>query len=107
MEPTNLFSIFTALPSLGDVQVKLAIDSTDFSVYDGTNHLEIDRNSNLRLKCNVIYSGSRNLEYSWLKDGVYLENNTTVRSFLQPLSTIQDDYSGVKNSKGNNSNHGK
>lgn len=78
----NNLAIICAIvfPTQGISQVQLTTDPKEFKVQDKTNHLEVDRknSNNLMLKCNVTYFGARKLEYSWLKDGVYLEYSNRV-----------------------------
>ncbi len=61
------------------LKVQLTVDST-FSSTMRTGHLlEIDRKKTaLIFACNVSNNGSRTLEYSWIKDGVFLEDNVVV-----------------------------
>ncbi|XP_057371180.1 uncharacterized protein LOC130692123 [Daphnia carinata] len=55
------------------IRVKLEADQKSFQQRIVTNHLEVDRNeTNLMLRCKVTYNGTRKLEYSWIKDGVFL-----------------------------------
>lgn len=58
------------------LKVELTVDSTSSSMMRMDHLLDIDRKkTSLIFACNVSNNGSRMLEYSWIKDGVFLEDN--------------------------------
>ena len=80
------FKIPTVHPESAGLKVKL-LRSGGTDVLVESEHLNYDReDSMLKFKCDVSgKSGGRDLVYSWLKDGVYLGNNGSVR-------TVQNSY---------------
>ncbi|KAK4020543.1 hypothetical protein OUZ56_002508 [Daphnia magna] len=63
----------------GVIRVEMEADPKDFQQSIVANHLEVYRNeTNLMLRCKVTYDGTRKLEYSWIKDGIFLGNNNSI-----------------------------
>ena len=76
--------------------MKLTVDE-NFTSRIRANHLEIDANeTNLAFTCDVRNNGTRMVEYSWIKDGVFLEENVVSSSFIESTKKV---YSSLRSTQ--------